>query len=328
MKMMTRMGVSLVVGMVLSPLASAVELVHWNRVPIKTALAVGQERIVYVDRNVKLALPVALADTLRVQNAGGALYLKAAAPFPETRIPLQVVETGEIILLDVTAQDAATVTANSSAYEPMKVLYGEGDDLSSFGITAGLSPNYASDGMPGSAGAGAVSARASGSSANSAAAPAAPRPTADDAVAGRIGRTDATSRTPAPISLTRYAAQNMYAPLRTVEALPGVSAVPVRAKGPLGSLLPSLDVDARAVAAWKLADYTVTAVRLINRAPRAVLLDPRLLNGDLYSAAFQHPTLGPAGSAEDTTTAYLVTQGKGLESALLPLPYRPAKGAK
>ncbi|PXF30429.1 hypothetical protein WH50_15280 [Pokkaliibacter plantistimulans] len=319
----------LMVGLVLSPLVSAVELVHWNRVPIKTSLAVGQERIVYVDRNVKLALPVALADTLRVQIAGGALYLKAASAFPETRIPLQVVETGEIILLDVTAQDAAAVTANSTAYEPMKVLYGEaGDDLSSFGITAGLASSYASDGLPGSAGAGAVSARASGSSANSAAAPAVPRPTADDAVAGRIGRTDATTRTPVPISLTRYAAQNMYAPLRTVEALPGVSAVPVRAKGPLGSLLPSLDVDARAVAAWKLSDYTVTAVRLINRAPCAVLLDPRLLNGDLYSIAFQHPTLGPAGSAEDTTTAYLVTQGKGLESALLPLPYRPAKGAQ
>ena len=323
-----RLG-GLMVGLVLSPLVSAVELVHWNRVPIKTTLAVGQERIVYVDRNVKLALPVALADTLRVQNAGGALYLKAAAPFPETRIPLQVVETGEIILLDVTVQDAAAVTANSTAYESMKVLYGEaGDDLSSFGITAGLASSYASDGLPGSAGAGAVSARASGSSANSAAAPAAPRPTADDAVAGRIGHTDATTRTPVPISLTRYAAQNMYAPLRTVEALPGVSAVPVRAKGPLGSLLPSLDVDARAVAAWKLSDYTVTAVRLTNRSPRAVLLDPRLLNGDLYSIAFQHPTLGPAGSAEDTTTAYLVTQGKGLESALLPLPYRPTKGAQ
>src|SRR3546814_11744453 len=41
-------------------------------------------------------------------------------------------------------------------------------------------------------------------------------------------------------------------------------------------------------------------------------LDPRALQGDFLTAAFQHPTLGPHGTSEDTTVVYLVTRGPGL----------------
>ena len=47
-------------------------------------------------------------------------------------------------------------------------------------------------------------------------------------------------------------------------------------------------------------------------------LDPRALQGDFLAATFQHPTLGPAGRAADTTVVYLVTRGHGLAESLLP----------
>lgn len=128
------------------------------------------------------------------------------------------------------------------------------------------------------------------------------------------------SRTPAPVALTRYAAQMMYAPLRTVEPLPGVRQVPMRLSGQLSTLAPTLDVDAVATGAWSLGKWVVTAIRLSNRRPDSLNLDPRHLQGDLYSATFQHRYLGPRGSADDTTTVYVITLDKGLDLAIVPAP--------
>ncbi|KYZ87776.1 hypothetical protein A3Q32_10445 [Alcanivorax sp. KX64203] len=67
-----------VVASILTP-AYAVEIHHWERKPIPVDLPVGEERIVLIDRNVRIGLPAELADpeVLRVQSVGGALYLKA-----------------------------------------------------------------------------------------------------------------------------------------------------------------------------------------------------------------------------------------------------------
>ena len=46
--------------------------------------------------------------------------------------------------------------------------------------------------------------------------------------------------------------------------------------------------------------------------------DPRALQGNFVAATFQHPNLGPAGTASDTTVLYLVTRGHGLAESLLP----------
>jgi hypothetical protein len=64
--------------------------------------------------------------------------------------------------------------------------------------------------------------------------------------------------------LTRFAAQNLYAPLRTVEPLPGVMRVNLRRDLDLGTLMPTLPVRAVALASWRLEDQWVTAVRLTN----------------------------------------------------------------
>jgi len=85
-KLKALIGVSL---MVASGAVSAVELMKWERIPLQIPLNVGQERIVFVDKNVRVGFPSSLNGKLRVQSSGGAVYLDASDAFPVTRLQLQ-----------------------------------------------------------------------------------------------------------------------------------------------------------------------------------------------------------------------------------------------
>ena len=102
--------------------------------------------------------------------------------------------------------------------------------------------------------------------------------------------------TPVPVVLTRYAAQMLYAPLRTVEPVDGVGQVRVKRQLDLTTLLPSLPITATALGAWRLDDYYVTAVKLQNASAQHLALDPRDLMGNFVAATFQHPHLGPGAT--------------------------------
>lgn len=119
-----------------------------------------------------------------------------------------------------------------------------------------------------------------------------------------------TSLLPIPAALTRYAAQSLYAPLRTVEPLAGVQRVAMNLPKHIPTLLPNLSVQATPLESWGLAKYVVTAVRIRNLSTQKVVLDPRYLQGYFYSATFQHDFLGAKGTPEDTTVVYLVTEGQ------------------
>lgn len=255
--------------------AQAVEILHWDRKPLPIDLPVGSERVIVLDRNVRVGLPreIASADTLRVQSAGGAIYLKANKPFDTQRVRIQDVETNEVVLFDLTAKESG------ASDEEIQVVFPDGESAD------------ASD-----------SASAASSSSGKA-----------DRQAGE----GAQAHTPVPVVLTRHAAQSLYAPTRTLEPVQGINRLAMRLPERMPSLLPALPVTATPIAAWKLNGWVVTAVRLSNRDPsRAFELDPRWLQGDLYSATFMHPTLGQRGSVRDTTTAFIVTRGQPLAQAL------------
>ncbi|PHN28377.1 TIGR03749 family integrating conjugative element protein [Pseudomonas sp. ICMP 564] len=239
--------------------APAVELMYWERLPLAVPLVINQERVVFVDEAVRVGVPSTLTGKLRVQSTGGTLYLRASETIAPTRLQLQSVTTGEIILLDIVA------TPGDQPLEPVRIL---------------------------------KNVQGQATEAESSAAP-------------------VPERTPIPVPLTRYAAQSLYAPLRTVESLPGARRVPLKLRTELTTLLPTENVSSTPIAAWRLGDYWVTAVKLRNRGSETVQLDPRRLQATLFAAAFQHAYLGPVGSAEDTTIAYLVTRGSGLENAVL-----------
>jgi len=249
----------LLLGLLLIPAAHAVEILHWQRLPLSVPLIVGQERIVFIDKNVRVGVPASVAGRLRVQSAGGAVYLRANEQIEPTRLQLQDADTGALILLDIAARAAK---AGEPELEPVRIVEGE--------IT-------------------------------------------------RDGTTQPLSRqTPIPVVLTRFAAQNLYAPLRTIEPVPGIMRVNLRRDLNLDTLLPTLPVQATPLAAWRLENQWVTAIRLTNISDSKIALDPRLLQGDFLTATFQHQALGPHGTSEDTTVVYLVTRGHGLMQSLLP----------
>lgn len=254
---MIRALLSLTLGLLASA-AQAVEIRHWQRLPLSVPLAVGHERVIFLDQSVRVGVPPALAGKLRVQSANGALYLLASTPFPSTRLHLQLRDSGELILLDLAAD------ADQPALEPLRI------------VREGQATN-------------------------------------DEPVAK-------TPPTPITVALVRYAAQQLYAPLRTVEPLPGIRPVRLSLPADLNHLLPSDPVSVRPLAAWRLADYQVTALLLRNRTANPIELDPRRLNAQLYAASFQHDHLGAQGSPEDTSVAYLVTRDGGLKHALISLP--------
>jgi len=243
----------------LIPAAQAVEILHWQRLPLSVPLIVGQERIVFIDKNVRVGVPNSVAGRLRVQSAGGAVYLRAHEPIEPTRLQLQDADTGALILLDISARAAKE---GEPELEPVRIVEGE---------------------------------------------------TAPDNTASSPPR-----QTPIAVVLTRFAAQSLYAPLRTIEPVPGIMRVNLRRDVKLNTLLPTLPVQAVPLAAWRLENQWVTAVRLTNTSDSEITLDPRLLQGDFLTATFQHLVLGAHGTPEDTTVVYLVTQGHGLAQSLLP----------
>jgi len=248
----------LLLGLLLIPAAHAVEILHWQRLPLSVPLIVGQERIVFIDKNVRVGVPASVAGRLRVQSAGGAVYLRASEPIEPTRLQVQDADTGALILLDIAAR---TAKDSEPELEPVRIVEGE----------------------------------------------------------AKLGKTEPPPRqTPIPVALTRFAAQNLYAPLRTIEPVPGIMRVNLRRDLNLDTLLPALPVQATPLAAWRLENQWLTAIRLTNISDNAITLDPRLLQGDFLTATFQHHSLGPHGTPEDTSVVYLVTRGHGLMQSLLP----------
>nr|WP_236699715.1 TIGR03749 family integrating conjugative element protein [Type-E symbiont of Plautia stali] len=243
----------------------AVELMKWERIPLQVTLKVGQERVVFVDKNVRVGIAPALKGKLRVQSTGGAVYLKANEAFSQTRVQLQDVENGEIIMLDVTAG------AKGSA-ESVKLVYEAGDS------EAEASPEQAE-------------------------------------VAKEEKKVSYSA--PLPVLLTRYASQRLYAPLRTVEPVPGVRSLPLHLPSRVTTLYPAEPLEIQPIAAWAVQSQNVVAFRVRNMTSRKIVLDPRSLQGKFVSATFQHRFLGLVGTPEDTTMLYLVMDSRP-ENALIP----------
>lgn len=265
------LGLIVVLAHLATSPAHAVEVMHWDRLPLAVPLIVGQERVVFIDHDVRVGVPAEIADHLRVQSADGAIYLRASAPIEPARLQLQNVANGTLILLDIAAHPAAP---KEPPLEPVRIVM-----------------DHAPSDTP------------------------AKIATHDE---GTNNEAPKAPDTPVPVLLTRYAAQSLYAPLRTIEPVDGIAPVPVDHTLPLSTLLPTLPIRASAWAAWRLGDEWVTAVRLTNTSARHLELDPRALQGDFVAATFQHADLGPAGDDTDTTVVYLVTRDHGLAAALLP----------
>jgi len=107
------------------------------------------------------------------------------------------------------------------------------------------------------------------------------------------------------VALTRFAAQQLYAPARLVQDRPGIVRIPV-SSDPV-ALLRGGAVDAVPLVAWRAGGLYVTAVKLTNRTDRPQALDARDLRGTWLAATFQHNRLLAADGDADTTAVYLIS---------------------
>lgn len=106
------------------------------------------------------------------------------------------------------------------------------------------------------------------------------------------------------VSLTRFAAQQLYAPQRLQSPLSGVVRVPVP-NGPV-PLVRGGAIVSTPLASWRSGRRFVTALKLTNTSREAQELHAEALRGEWLAATFQHHRLLPAGDEADHTVVYLI----------------------
>ena len=135
------------------------------------------------------------------------------------------------------------------------------------------------------------------------------------------------------IRLTRYAAQQLYAPERLVDGDSAIKRIPVESKTSVPLVRGGL-IEAVPIASWQGHGLTVTAIRVRNLSRQSLQLQfdrsdssqvidlSYLVRGDWLTATLQHDRLGAMGDETDTTTLYLVSNRSFVESLSLPIDNR------
>jgi integrating conjugative element protein (TIGR03749 family) len=109
------------------------------------------------------------------------------------------------------------------------------------------------------------------------------------------------------VTLTRFAAQQMYAPRRLAVTHLGIRRVMLDA-APLRELYAGAGLKATPAGQWRGGEFYVTAVVLQNLQSQAIELNPADVRGHWRAITFQHGRLLARGSESDTTVAYLVCE--------------------
>ena len=116
------------------------------------------------------------------------------------------------------------------------------------------------------------------------------------------------------VAMVRFAAQNYYAPKRLIKRLNGLSVLEIEKK-PI-RLYRGDVVKTTPDAAWEIGGMIVTAIKVVNKTPSTLVLDPRHLIGRWHSATFHHTVLEPKGG-NDRTMVYLISN-RPMAQALKP----------
>ncbi len=244
---------------------STPEHIIWNKTPIAVYLPVGKERMIHFPGSVQVGYDKTILtdEHIRIQNNQGTLYLLAKKEFPAERIQVKL-ESGKIILLDVSAKKLASCT-------PLEIVVSEDKPISSpFETTEPAHQNQN------------------------------PKSVEED-------HSNLTTTIITPIQLTRFAAQQLYAPQRLLTQLNNIYRVPMHTKKTVDLVLDG-SVTAMPLASWRGGDEFVTAILLRNNLPQTLTLHPQDLCGQWQTATFfPKNELAPRGNVKDSTTVFLVS---------------------
>lgn len=108
------------------------------------------------------------------------------------------------------------------------------------------------------------------------------------------------------VLLTRFAAQQLYAPARLLKTPRDIYRRGVK-QLPITHLIRGQTIEATPIAAWRKDRLFVTAIQLKNASDQPVVLDPRTIRGEWLAATFQHARLHASGTELDTTALYLIS---------------------
>jgi integrating conjugative element protein (TIGR03749 family) len=240
------------------------ERVLWDKRPIVVHIQRNHERILHFPDDVRYWIPDQLQRKVTVLAANGVLYIRALESFSRTRIRVQGLQSQQIYLLDVMADDVASVA----------------DEL--IVMTADSVINQAKDKA--------------------------------QQLVGQDWR----------VRLSRYAAQQLYAPERLLKGDSVIKRIPVASQAI--PLIRGGVIEAVPIASWQGGGLTVTAVRLQNKQTYPLVLQftpsgegnsvnlNKLLRGRWLTATLQHKWLGALGKKDDTTTLYLVSAQSFVEN--------------
>jgi integrating conjugative element protein (TIGR03749 family) len=109
------------------------------------------------------------------------------------------------------------------------------------------------------------------------------------------------------VTLTRFAAQQMYAPRRLAAPHPAIRRVIVD-QSPMDNLYSGGGLRGIPAAQWRGDEFYVTAVVLQNLRAQPVELSPLDIRGRWRAVTFQHGRLLGRGDEADTTVVYLVCE--------------------
>lgn len=108
-----------------------------------------------------------------------------------------------------------------------------------------------------------------------------------------------------PVELTRYAAQQLFAPDRLLPKSETI--VRVRVSIDPIDLSRDLDIQSHPIASWSSASLYVTAVKLENLSSTTKRLLPQDLRGNWRTATYHHARLQPREKSGDSSVIYLVS---------------------
>ncbi len=233
------------------------EHIVWEQIPIDVVLPVGKERIITFPTPVQFGYDkeVLNDEMLHVQNNDGVLYLKAKQIFSPQRVQVKCIDTGKIILLDISArQDASD--------HPLDIVMNSTLKRNSFSFNE-----------------------------------------RNEKVESNTGSYPIT-----PVTLVRFAVQQLYSPKRLLTQPSYIYRVPMGTHKTL-SLLLDKSAMALPLASWRGGDLFVTAILLRNLLSQTILLDPHNICGAWQAASFfLAAELAPRGNIKDTTTVFLVSK--------------------
>jgi integrating conjugative element protein (TIGR03749 family) len=260
------------------------EHVIWDATPITVTLPVGKERII------KFPEPIAFGyapkmlpmNVLQVQNNAGVLYLKAQSAFTAQRVAVKCINSGKIILLDLSAQASTddtplvVIMAENTKTNALNAENKNGNKNNTFDLERNLEVENNNN------------------------------PISADNLFNQNLSPDNTVNA---ITLTRFAAQQLYAPKRLLTEPNNIFRTPMHTHKTVPLLLDGSAM-AMPLASWRSGDLTVTAVLLRNQLNQSLPLDARNLCGTWQTASFfPQQTLAPHNQANDSTTVFLIAQG-------------------